>query len=52
LAFEVLRGEDPLAVEETPQTARVLVDGKEGLKAKFDRKNRLTKLTARIGPHE
>jgi hypothetical protein len=39
-----------LALEETPQTVRVLVGRKEVLKAKFDRRDRLIKLTGLFGP--
>jgi hypothetical protein len=39
-----------LSVEEKLQTVRVLVNGEEKLKAKFDRKHRLTTLTGTVGP--
>ena len=51
-AFIAYAGAYGLALEATPQTGSVLVGGQERLKAEFDGKNRLTQVTARLGPGE
>jgi hypothetical protein len=38
-----------LPIRETPQTIHVLADGKDALKAKFDRRGRLTELKGTVG---
>jgi hypothetical protein len=49
-AFVAYAGWYGLTIEETPQTVRVFAGKKEAMKAKFDRRKRLTELKATIGP--